>query len=108
MQNTIVVLYVSFHFIRLNILKVLKINVVLKSQPAVARSLSSASLSLLSSCIVIIIIIKGKSVTYIAARRGEVQPLLVYHRTVVILKGLDRVVELRYIQPGLVLGPVAV
>ena len=73
-----------------------------------ARSLSSASLSLLSSCIVIIIIIKGKSVTYIAARRGEVQPLLVYHRTVVILKGLDRVVELRYIQPGLVLGPVAV
>ena len=102
-------MYVSFHFRRLNIFKVLKINVVLKSQPAVARSLSSASLSLLSSCIVnIIIIIKGKSVTYIAARRGEVQPLLVYHRTVVILKGLDRVVELRYIQPGLVLGPVAV
>ena len=41
--------------------------------------------------------------THIAASGGKIQALLVYHRTVVILKSLKSVVKFRYIETGLVL-----
>ena len=41
--------------------------------------------------------------THIAASGGKIQTLLVYHRTVVILKSLKSVVKFRYIETGLVL-----
>ena len=55
--------------------------------------------------IVEVYIVKKNNViyTHIAASGGKIQTLLVYHRTVVILKSLKSVVKFRYIETGLVL-----
>ena len=46
--------------------------------------------------------------TYIAASCGKIQTFLVYHRTVIILKGFKSVVKLRYIKTSLIFRPVTV
>ena len=51
---------------------------------------------------------KNYNSTYIAASCGKIQTFLVYHRTVIILKGFKSVVKLRYIKASLIFRPVTV
>ena len=51
---------------------------------------------------------KTNNVTYLTTTSSELQTLLVYHRTVVFLKGFKTVVKIRYIKSGFVLDPVRI